>query len=626
MCGIVGMAVKGDAPAPTPATLRRMCDAIVHRGPDDDGMDIAGQVALGMRRLAIIDLAGGSQPIFNEDKTVRVVFNGEIYNYRELRDELLRCGHRFTTQSDTEVLVHAYEEYGDDFVVRLNGMFAFALHDMARNRLLIARDQLGIKPLFYSETPDGLVWGSEIKALLASGAVPRALDVDALGDFFAWEYVPGAATLFRDIRKLEPGHMLLLSLADGAADVRRYWDIPLDGENEAPSAENWLEQLDACITSAVRRQLVSDVPLGAFLSGGVDSSLVVAAMGDARTYSIGFDDPSYNELAYSEQVARHLGVSHTTEIIKPEVAHLFDNLMHFMDDPIGDFSIFPTYLVSRLARREVTVALSGDGGDELFGGYETYIANDRARLFEKIPRFIRDGIIGTLIDAVPPRPQKKGLINKAKRFVEGMREPADLGHARWRLFLGENLRDAFFTAEARSSMQHESGRHITDLYRRARQLQPLNRSLYVDTRSYLVDNCLVKTDRMSMAVSLEARVPLLDTELVELAFRIPDRFKLAGGQTKAILKTLAARKIPRNCVYRPKEGFSIPVKQWLMTQFRALLDSATDRRSLEADGLFEPLVVERLKSEHLSGKANHSHLLWSLVVFDAWKKKWLHAT
>lgn len=625
MCGIVGMAVTRDAPAPDQDSLRRMCDSILHRGPDDDGMDIAGGVALGMRRLAIIDLAGGAQPIFNEDRTIRVVFNGEIYNYRELRDELLRRGHRFATQSDTEVLVHAYEEYGDDFVARLNGMFAFALHDMAEGRVLIARDQLGIKPLYYCETRDGLVWGSEIKALLASGLVRRELDFDALGEFFAWEYVPGAATLFRDIRKLEPGHLLALRLRDATVDIRRYWDIPLAGEDAGPTEAEWLDRLDARISECVRRQLVSDVPLGAFLSGGVDSSLVVAAMGDARTFSIGFDDPSYNELAYSDEVARHLGVSHRTEIIKPDVADLFDHLMHFMDDPIGDFSIFPTYLVSRLARTEVTVALSGDGGDELFGGYETYVANDKARLYSRIPAAIRNGVIGTLLDAIPPRPQKKGLINKAKRFVEGMREPAELGHARWRIFLSESLRDGFFTPDARRQMQRDAGAHIRELYARAQNLQPVNQSLYVDMRSYLVDNCLVKTDRMSMAVSLEARVPLLDTELVELAFRIPDRFKLRGGETKAILKSVAARKIPRSCVYRPKEGFSIPVKQWLGTQFRPLLEAATEPRKVESDDLFDARAIRRLKDEHLAGKANHSHILWSLVVFNAWKEKWLHA-
>lgn len=625
MCGIAGIAVTGGAPAPTDDVLRRMCDSIRHRGPDDDGMAIADGVALGMRRLAIIDLEGGAQPIFNEDRTIRVVFNGEIYNFRELRDELRQRGHRFATQSDTEVLVHAYEEYGDDFVARLNGMFAFALHDMARGRLLIARDHLGIKPLFYAETPDGLVWGSEIKAVLASGRVPRELDFDALGEFFAWEYVPGSATLFKHIRKLEPGHLLVATLADASLDIRRYWDIPLDAEDPAPSQGEWLDRLDDCIGECVRRQLVSDVPLGAFLSGGVDSSLVVAAMGDARTFSIGFDDPSYNELAYSEEVARHLGVSHRTEIIKPDVAGMFDDLMHFMDDPIGDFSIFPTYLVSRLARSEVTVALSGDGGDELFAGYETYVANDKARLYARVPAAIRNGLIGTLIDAIPPRPQKKGLINKAKRFAEGMRESADLGHARWRIFLGESLRDSFFASDARRQMRRDSGAHIRELYARARSLQPVNQSLYVDTRSYLVDNCLVKTDRMSMAVSLEARVPLLDKELVELAFRIPDRMKLAGGETKAILKSVAARKIPKRCVYRPKEGFSIPVKQWLGTQFRPLLDAATEMRKIESDGIFEGKVIERLKNEHLSGKANHSHLLWSLVVFDAWKDKWLNA-
>ncbi|HNP35101.1 MAG TPA: asparagine synthase (glutamine-hydrolyzing) [Woeseiaceae bacterium] len=623
MCGIVGIATFGGTPSPVAAELKRMCDAILHRGPDDDGMQIVENVALGMRRLAIIDLAGGAQPISNEDGTVRVVFNGEIYNFRELRRELQRCGHRFQTESDTEVLVHGYEEYGDAFVERLNGMFAFALHDMRNKRLLVARDHLGIKPLFYSTPGNTLVWGSEIKALLATGRVERDLDVDSLGEFFAWEYVPGTGTLFKDIRKLEPGHMLVVDLKAGTIDDREYWDIPLQEEDHGPSYDEWADALEAKIDECVQRQLVADVPLGAFLSGGVDSSLVVAAMGQANTFSIGFDDPSYNELAYSQQVADHLGVAHTTEIIKPDVAGHFEHLMHFMDDPIGDFSIFPTYLVSKLARRQVTVSLSGDGGDELFAGYETYLANDRARLYARVPAFLRRGLIEPVVNFLPPQKQKKGFVNKAKRFVEGCEEPASLGHARWRIFLNEAMRANFFSKSVSSGMKRDAGAHIRKLYERARPLQPLNQSLYVDTRSYLVDNCLVKTDRMSMAVSLESRVPLLDTELVEMAFRIPAKHKLRGTETKAILKTVAARRIPASCVYRPKEGFSIPIKQWLGGQFRPWLDRATDKRRIEADGLFRYDTVAKMKSEHLAGSANHSHVLWSLIVFNTWKDMWL---
>ncbi len=578
-----------------------------------------------MRRLAIIDLSGGSQPIFNEDKSIRVVFNGEIYNYRELRDDLIASGHRFATNSDTEVLVHAYEEYGDDFTRKLNGMFAFALHDMRRKRVLIARDQLGIKPLFFAALDNGIVWGSEIKAVLASGQVPRRLDLDALGEFFAWEYVPGSATLFRDVRKLEPGHRLTVDLKAGTVTRQQYWDISFSPTDTRMNYNEFCDEVDVAVHRAVRRQLVSDVPLGSFLSGGVDSSLVVAAMDNARTFSIGFDDPSYNELAYSKQVADHLGVSHTTRIIKPDAAELFGHLMHFMDDPIGDFSIFPTYLVSKLAREDVTVALSGDGGDELFGGYETYVADAISRKHPHLTNLLGHAAIASAIDMIPPQSKKKGLINKLKRFSEGVRHAADLGHARWRLFAGESMSAALFSDDVIAQRERPLGTHIADLYAKAEDLDPLNRSLYVDTRSYLVDNCLVKTDRMSMAVSLEARVPFLDIDVVDLAFRCPAAFKIRDGQTKSILKTVASRYIPADCVYRPKEGFSIPIKQWLNTEFRRLLDSATNAASLQRDGIFRPETIARLKAEHLGGRANHSHILWSLIVFDAWKTQWLES-
>lgn len=603
-----------------------MCQTVVHRGPDEDGQEIVDNVALGMRRLAIIDLRGGSQPIRNESGTIRVVFNGEIYNFREIRSELEKAGHRFRTNSDTEVLVHAYERYGDDFVSRLNGMFAFALHDMERKRLLIARDQVGIKPLFYFRARDEIVFGSEIKALLTTGRVPRELDPDALAEFFSWEYVPGAATLFRDVKKLEPGHMIVADLQSRQVRDIAYWDPPVEPEDETPSLEEWVDRVDEAIETAVRRQMIADVPLGAFLSGGVDSSLVVAAMGDARTFSIGFDDPSYNELQYSAEVASHLGVSHETEVIQPHVADIFEHLMNFMDDPIGDFSIFPTFLVSRLAREHVTVALSGDGGDELFAGYETYVADGVARRLQAFSPLLNNRLTRSFFHRVRPTAKKKGLVNKAKRFAEGMGEDPRLGHARWRIFLGEQLRGSFFTNDINAASQRPAGSHILGLFEKSKELHPVNQSLYVDTRSYLVDNCLVKTDRMSMAVSLEARVPLLDIDLAELAFRIPGALKLDGNETKTILKRIAERKIPRRCVYRPKEGFSIPIKHWLGTQFRPFLEEATDPARLRRDGIFQADTISRLKREHLGGKANHSHLLWSLVVFDQWKSMWLEGT
>jgi asparagine synthase (glutamine-hydrolysing) len=603
--------------------LRRMCDTIIHRGPDDEGVGIADNVALGMRRLSIIDIQGGSQPIFNEDHSVRVTFNGEIYNYRELRRTLEQSGHTFRTQSDTEVLVHAYEEYGTAFLNRLNGMFALALHDMSRQRVILARDHMGIKPLFYSITEEAIIWGSEIKAILASGGIDRSLEPTSLLDFLSWEYVPGEATLFREIRKLPAGHMLIADASGQITEPVEYWDIPTSAPSKLHSENEWLERLEEAVGESVRRQLVSDVPLGAFLSGGVDSSLVVSAMGSAKTFSIGFDDPSYNELPFSKEVANHLGTQHETRVIKPYVADIFDDLMHYMDDPIGDFSIFPTYLVSKLARESVTVCLSGDGGDELFGGYETYVAQQMAERYAKIPNMLRS-IIGSIAHTLPPTSRKKGLTNKIKRFVEGNDYPDSIGHARWRIFLSDILKSSLFTPEFARQLERPAAQHILDLSSRAGELTATSRGLYIDAKSYLPDNCLVKVDRMSMAVSLEVRVPLLDVGLVELAFSMPDSLKVNRGQTKYLLKKLAAKTIPPNCVYRPKEGFSIPIKNWLGGQFRPILERYTDSTLLRSDGIFEPSAVSTLKSQHLEGKANHSHILWSLIVFHAWRERWLN--
>jgi asparagine synthase (glutamine-hydrolysing) len=623
MCGIAGFAGRNPGYLPDMSRLRRMCDTITHRGPDDEGVGIAEHVALGMRRLSIIDIHGGSQPIYNEDHSVRVTFNGEIYNYRELRRTLEQSGHKFTTQSDTEVLVHAYEEYGTAFLNRLNGMFALALHDISRQRVLLDRDHMGIKPLFYSITKEAIIWGSEIKAILASGGIDRSLEPTSLLDFLSWEYVPGEATLFREIRKLPAGHMLIADATGQVTEPIEYWDIPTSAPSDLHSENEWLQRLGEAVGESVQRQLVSDVPLGAFLSGGVDSSLVVSAMGSAKTFSIGFDDPSYNELPFSKEVAIHLGTEHETRVIKPYVADMFGDLMHYMDDPIGDFSIFPTYLVSKLARESVTVCLSGDGGDELFGGYETYVAQQMAERYAKVPSMLRS-IIGSIARTLPPTSRKKGLTNKIKRFVEGNDFAESIGHARWRIFLSDVLKNSLFTPEFARQLKRPAAQHILDLSSRAGELSATSRCLYVDAKSYLPDNCLVKVDRMSMAVSLEVRVPLLDIGLVELAFSMPDSLKVNRGQTKYLLKKLAAKTIPSNCVYRPKEGFSIPIKNWLGGQFRPILERYTDSALLQSDGIFEPSVVSTLKTQHLKGKANHSHILWSLIVFHAWRERWLN--
>jgi asparagine synthase (glutamine-hydrolysing) len=599
-----------------------MCSVIRHRGPDDDGIGIVGSVGLGMRRLSIIDVTGSKQPIFNEDQSIRTVFNGEIYNYRELRSELGGKGHKFRTSGDTESIVHAYEEYGEDFPNHLNGMFAIALHDARANSLYLVRDHLGIKPLYYRLTDDFLVWGSEVKVLLASGLFAPELETDAVNQFLTWEYVPGAGTLMKGVHKLRPGEMLSVDLATGRSTLRQYWDIPVHADQASDNVA-WADEVEQRIIKSVQAQMVSDVPLGAFLSGGVDSSIVASAMGRAQTFSIGFDDPSYNELAYSKQVARHLGLDHKTEVIQPHVVDLFETLMFHLDDPIGDFSIFPTFLVSRLARRHVTVALSGDGADELFGGYETYVANAMARRYGVIPGAVRRRLIEPMIDRLKPREAKKGLVNKAKRFIEGTSHSPMLGHCRWRKFLDEQTRQELFTRDALNSIRTPSDAHIVELFKSAGSRPSLDRSLYVDVKSYLSDNILTKVDRMSMAVSLEARVPYLDKDLVELAFRVPEQLKVHRGKTKVMLKEIAARHVPASCVYRQKEGFSIPIKNWLGTQFRPLMEELLDHSRIRDAGLFNTTAIEALKRQHLDGVANHSHLLWSLIVFEAWRDRWL---
>ncbi|HZA98419.1 MAG TPA: asparagine synthase (glutamine-hydrolyzing) [Gemmatimonadales bacterium] len=624
MCGIAGVASVGGRSAIDYSRLGAMTDSLFHRGPDEPGSEICDGVALGMRRLSIIDLEGGSQPLYNEDRTIRVVFNGEIYNYRELRRSLEARGHRLLSQTDGEVIPHLWEELGPRFPSVLNGMFAIAVHDLRARRVTLVRDHFGIKPLYYSLVDGRLVFGSEVKALLASGMVPRELDIDALGEFMSWEYVPAPRTLLRGVRKLLPGGMLELDLASGTVQESAWWEPPApNGRAGLPASEReWEEAVDAKISEAVQRQLISDVPLGAFLSGGVDSSLVVAAMGGAQTYSIGFEDPTYDETGCSRQVAAHLGVNHTIEVIRPDAMALFSNLMRYMDDPIADFSIFPTYLVSQVARREVKVALSGDGGDEVFGGYETYAAQSAARLWNRVPSLMRDPAARLITARVRPTASKKGLVNTALRFLEGAGHDPRLGHARWRLFVGERLRQELFTPEALAAMPTTVGDHVLRLADEAGQRGEVDRALYVDLRSYLADNCLVKVDRMAMACSLEVRVPLLDPELVVLAFRLPERFKVAGRQTKVLLKQLAARQVPAECVYRRKQGFSVPMKHWLNQEFRALLNELLAPDRLRREGIFRVDTVERLKREHARQEQNHSHVLWALMVFQDWRVRW----
>jgi asparagine synthase (glutamine-hydrolysing) len=623
MCGITGIACLGGPLKLDRPIIEAMCASIRHRGPDDEGIFMDHRVALGVRRLAVIDVEGGRQPVISKDGSVVLTLNGEIYNFRELRQELLQQGYTFKTHSDTEVVLVAYLAYGSEFVHHLDGMFAIAVYDQNRNYVLLARDPLGIKPLFYTLSGGNLIWGSEIKAILASGLVDRKLNLEAVAEFMQWEYVPTPGTLFDSIYKLEAGSLIQVSLDQPTFYVKPavYWQLPMVSEpiSAYDIDELVLEQLE----KSTKAQMVSDVPLGTFLSGGVDSSMVASFMGRATAFSIGFDDASYDELPYARAVAGHLGMNLHAEIVKPDVAGLFEQLMYHLDDPIADFSIFPTFLLSKLAREHVTVALSGDGGDELFGGYDTYRAQGFANQLGPLARVLSSKPARSALSQIRPSSKKKGFVNKLVRFCEGLSQQQALGHARWRAFISPDLATELYSSERMKQHAEEAGRHVVALYCACDNFDQINRALYVDTRSYLMDNCLVKTDRMSMANSLEVRVPLLSKNVVELAFKLSAHQKIRRGETKILLKRLAARRVPKQCVYRAKEGFSIPIKNWLSDQFRPMLEEATTKASLDDIGLFNATKVAELKSQHLAGRANHSHILWSLIVLHNWKRQWL---
>jgi asparagine synthase (glutamine-hydrolysing) len=627
MCGICGLVSSEGGASRQEPILRQMNRVLSHRGPDDEGYYLDEHVGLGMRRLSIIDLMSGNQPISNEDKTIWLVFNGEIYNYRHLQAKLVRRGHKFATKSDTEVIVHAYEEYGDSCPEYFNGMFAFALWDAPQRKLLVARDHIGIKPLYYWLGRDRLVFASELKAVAAHPEVPREIDLSALDCFLALEYIPAPMTIFRGIRKLPAGHRMIYK--DAELRVEQYWDIPYI---ETPNDEDvCIEMLSELIGDAVRMQLMSDVPLGAFLSGGIDSSTVVSYMSEAtsipvKTFSIGFGDPTYNELPYAKAVSDCFGTDHYAQYLEPDVSELAEKLVGHLDEPFGDFSIFPTYLVSEVARRNVKVVLSGDGGDELFGGYDTYVAQSLEHYYRWLPSGLRKRLLPALLENVSPQAAKKGLINKTKRFVEGARLPAMLQHTRWMMFMDESDKAALYTPELSELINGNSAAQLVEgHFDRSRGFDLLGQQQYVDIKTYLVDDILVKVDRMSMAVSLEARVPLLDYRIVEFAVNLPGPMKLSRGRTKRILRKAMAGRLPSEVLNKPKEGFSIPLKHWLRGPLRPMMIDLLSPESVRKHGYWETQTVSGWVDEHLSGKANHSHRLWALMVFELWSRNAIRA-
>jgi asparagine synthase (glutamine-hydrolysing) len=626
MCGIVGI-VERDLERPVAAgDVQRMVRTLNHRGPDEEGSVLLPGVGLAMRRLSIVDIAGGQQPFANEDGTMQVVANGEIYNFPEVKRELMALGHRFRSRSDVEVLVHAYEEWGEAFLSRIRGMFALALWDGRTRTLVAARDRAGEKPLYYAQTPQGLRLASEIKALLSRPEVDRSIDPEALDQFLTYEYVIAPRTIFKSIRKLPPAHYL--KYRDGEVTIRRYWDAA-DVEVRPWTDAEAVDALRETLGQAVRSQMMADVPIGLFLSGGIDSSAVGILLRDApggkdvSSFSMGFDDGSYNELPYARQVAGLCGTRHHEGTVAPDVAGLFDRLIVHLDEPFADVSLFPTFLVSRMAQQHVKVVLTGDGGDELFGGYDAYqaeaLAGTWARLMPDAAARAADKILGL----VPPGDQKKGMVNKAQRFVDGLAHaPASIAQYRWMTFLGADSKARLYAHAFREALiSSDVYEPVRTALGRARGDDMLNRQLYADLSIYLADDILVKVDRMSMATSLETRAPFLDVGVMELAFSMPGHLKIRNGRRKHVVKEALAGLLPDAILNRRKEGFSIPMKQWLRRELKPMMNRLLAPDRMAARGFVEPAEVRRLVDEHCAGRANHAHVLFSLMVFERWAQE-----
>jgi asparagine synthase (glutamine-hydrolysing) len=624
MCGIAGfvdspsIAVPFDRDSST-SLLRRMCDVITHRGPDDEGLWVTPGTALGMRRLSIIDLSTGHQPVFNEDKTVWTVFNGEIYNFRELRAELVALGHAFYTATDTEVIVHAYEQWGSEAIARLRGMFGLAIWDDRQKTLLIARDRLGIKPLYFAERKGRLYFASEIKSLLCAPDVPRELDLDALDHYLSFLYTPRDGSIFRGVAKLPPGH--LLQWQHGQLDVRQYWRQPA-AETFAGSEEEAVEQLHEVLRDAVRSHLSSDVPLGAFLSGGIDSSVVVALMAQTsgtrvKTFSIGFEDATFDELPYARRVAEHLDTDHHEFVVKPDGVAILDKLIQHFDEPFADSSAIPTWYVSQMARRHVTVVLSGDGGDELFGGYDRYLPHPRVVQFDRYSPQAFRRVAAVAAASLPHGVRGRNFLRHVSRDPEGRY----IDSIR---FFSADDKGSLLSADVRRRLTNgDAEERFAAYFGPYRHLPWASQMMHFDADTYLPEDVLVKVDRMSMAHSVESRVPLLDNQVIDFAATLPAHYKLKNHRRKHVLKRLAARLLPTDIVERRKQGFSVPLGAWFRGNLRELFaDTLLSSRSLSR-GYFQAPFLRRLVDEHVSGRRDHTLRLWQLVVFERWHAQYL---
>ncbi len=627
MCGIAGF-VEGRGRVADRAVLERMTARLAHRGPDGDGFHVDGPAALGHRRLAIIDLAGGAQPMANEDGSIWITYNGELYNEEPLRRELIEQGHVYRTTSDTESIVHLYEQVGEQFAERLNGMFALAIWDSRTGMLILARDRMGQKPLYLADLPGGgLAFASEPKALLEHPEVPRGLDHDSLARYLFYEYLPTPYSIWRGIRKLPPGHLLIWR--GGRQEMRRYWSPP-QYASELPESrfDETAAALWSDLRSAVDRHRRADVPIGVFLSGGVDSSSVAAALCEieparnVRTFSIGFEDPSFDESAHARATAVHLGTDHHERVFSAEsVYELLPEVASWLDEPFGDASVLPTHLLSRFAREHVKVVLGGDGADEILAGYPTFAAERAARFFARLPRSAQWLARGAA-RRLPVDHRNFSFDFKVKQFLRGAEEPLLLAHQRWLgSFSGAEIDELLVERPVVDVEQEHLDRGL-HLIARTR-LEPLEESLRLYQDTYLPEDILFKVDRASMACGLEVRAPLLDASLAERMIAFPIGYKRRGGQSKRILKRAAAGKIPTSVLTRSKKGFGIPVARWLRGPLSHLLDERLGPDRLRAQGIFRPEAVGRLIAEHRAGTSDHRKPLWTLLMFQLWYEHWM---
>jgi asparagine synthase (glutamine-hydrolysing) len=623
MCGITGLFdTRGTRPVDR-VVLQRMNDAQFHRGPDEGSLHIEPGVGFGHRRLSIIDIATGQQPLFNEDGSVVVIFNGEIYNYQELIPELQAAGHRFHTKSDTEVIVHAWEQWGEACVQRFRGMFAFVLWDRNRQTLFMARDRMGVKPLYYALLDDGtLLFGSELKSLLAHGGLKRDIDPLAVEEYFALGYVADPRTIFRQARKLAPGHALAVRRGEAVGEPREYWDVRFTLDNPM-SADDAANELVERLRESVRLRLISEVPLGAFLSGGVDSSAVVALMaslsdGPVNTCSIAFDDPKFNESEFAQMVADRYRTNHRVETVKSDDFDLIDTLARLYDEPYADSSAIPTYRVCQLARKHVTVALSGDGGDETFGGYRRYrlhLMEERMR--SALPAGLRQPLFG-LLGRVYPKADWAPRVLRAKTTFEGMARTSVeayfhsvstlRGPMRARLF-SDSLKRELAGYSAQEVFDHHAGRAGTD--------DPLALIQYLDLKTYLVGDINTKVDRASMAHSLEVREPLMDHKLIEWLATLPSSMKVRGQEGKFLLKKAMEPQLPSVVLYRPKMGFSVPLARWFRGPLKQRVRDAVLGDRLTSTGWFNRSCLQHMVEAHQSGVSDYSAPLWTLLMFEA---------